>query len=102
MNRSEKIKLKHDSYRNIHDGVLKSVSSLCPTIISKQNKLYTTCIEKHALVKMDRKRFWLDRENSVGYGHPIIESFNIEKPEAELVNVNPQGVPWGHIDPSTP
>ena len=45
VNRSEKIKLKHDTYRNIHDGVLKSQSSLCPTIISKQNKLYTTCIE---------------------------------------------------------
>ena len=85
VNKSEKSKLKHDIYRDIHDGVIKNVSSTCPTIRSYQNKLYTIVVNKHALAKLDRKRYWINREESVGYGHPSIKV--IEKPEMKRKNV---------------
>ena len=73
VNRSVKIKLKHEIYKKIHDGTLKEIQSVCPTIRSIKNNLYTLETKKHALVKLDRKRFWIDRETSVGYGHPSIK-----------------------------
>ena len=31
-------------------------------------------MQKNALVKLDRKRYWVNGEKSYGYGHPGIES----------------------------
>ena len=41
VNQSEKNKLKHEMYKKIHDGTLKEIKSICPTISSIENNLFT-------------------------------------------------------------
>ena len=84
--------MKHEIYQKIHDGTLKEIQSVCPTIRSIENNLYTLQTKKHALVKLDRKRYWIDRENSVGYGHPSIKKTENEQDKkisvAEIPNLH--------------
>jgi len=82
VNKSQKNELKHEIYKQIHDGTLKEIQSICPTIRSIKNNLYTLETKKHALVKLDRKRYWIDREISVGYGHPSIKDLVNEEPKS--------------------
>ena len=56
----------------IHDGIVKEICTPCSTITSIKNKLYIVIVVKKALSKMDRKRFWLNPNESVAYGHPKI------------------------------
>ena len=37
-------------------------------------------MQKSALVKLDRKRYWINHEKSYGYGHSMAKK-NIDKPE---------------------
>ena len=98
VNRSEKNKLKHEIYQQIHDGTLKEIQSVCPTIRSIENNLYTLQTKKHALVKLDRKRYWLDRENSVAYGHPSLKETEHEKTNQILVTEIPNRHTYSQIN----
>ena len=98
VNRSEKNKLKHETYKKIHDGTLKEIQSICPTIRSIKNNLYTIETKKHALVKLDRKRFWIDRDTSVGYGHPSIKKLENNPTEK---NSDTDSPPRNDIKPMT-
>ena len=66
--------MRHEIYRNAHDGTTVKNQATCPTIRSFHNKLYTLKIKKNALVKIDRKRFWINREKSLAYDHPDAET----------------------------
>ena len=75
VNRSQKANFRHDTYRDVHDGIVKEIRAPCATIRSIKNKLYTLTVVKKALSKMDRKRIWLNANKSVGYGHPKTNQF---------------------------
>ena len=83
VNKTEKNKLRHEIYRDVHDGTTVKTQAICSTIRSFHNKLYTLKIKKNALVKIDRKRFWINREKSLAYDHPDAEKtrniINVEK-----------------------
>ena len=79
INKSEKVKLRHELYNKVHNGVSGRVMATCSNIRSIENNLYTMQMQKNALVKLDRKRHWVDRKKSYAYGHP--EAKNTEKPE---------------------
>ena len=78
VNRSQKANFRHQTYRDVHDGIVKEVRAPCSTIRSIKNKLYTLNVDKKALSKMDCKRFWLNPNESVGYGHPKINQVRKE------------------------
>ena len=46
VNHSEKIKLKHGHYRQVHDGTLNNVTAICSNLMSKNNILYTLTSKK--------------------------------------------------------
>ena len=68
------MKLKHDLYRQVHDGTLNNVTATCSNIRFKNNVLYTLTSKKVALVKVERKRCWLDRVCSLAFDHPSIKA----------------------------
>ena len=72
VNKSEKNKLTHDIYSKVHDLKLKTRFVTCMNIRKMKNRLYTTQTKKRAMTKIDRKRFWLNSERSLAYGHPCI------------------------------
>ena len=72
INKSEKIKLRHELYNKVHSGDSIPVKATCSNIRSNENNLYTMQMQKNALVKLDRKRYWDDHNKSYGYGHPAI------------------------------
>ena len=72
VNRSQKANFRHDTYRDVHDGIVKEIRAPCAAIRSIKNKLYTLNVAKKALSKMDRKRTGLNANESVCYGHPNI------------------------------
>ena len=74
VNKIEKGKLNHHTYKRVHEGIIKNVKSVCSNIQSVKNQLYTLKVVKNSLVKLDRKRYWIDSEKSVGYSHPSISS----------------------------
>ena len=79
IDRSEQIRLRHEIYNKVHSGESNQVKATCSNIRSIENNLYTMQMEKNALVKLDRKRYWDNREKSYGYGHPAAKI--IDKPE---------------------
>ena len=60
-------------YKKIYDRTLKEIQNIYHTIRSNSDILYTLETEKHALVNSDRKRYWIDREITVGHVQPSIE-----------------------------
>ena len=56
------------------DALMSNTVTKVPNanITSKKNVLYTTQCDKIALCLLDRKRFWIDENTSVAYGHRII------------------------------
>ena len=84
VNRSQKANFRHDTYRDVHDGIVKEIRAPCATIRSIKNKLYTLTVVKKALSKMDRKRIWLNANESVGYGHPNVNQFPKDSDDSYL------------------
>ena len=60
------------------DRIVKQICAPCATIRSINNKLYTINFVIKALSKMDRKRFWLNHNGSVGYENPMINQLRNE------------------------
>ena len=85
VNRSQKANFRHDTYRDVHDGIVKEIRAPCSTIRSIKNKLCTVIVVRKALSKMDRKRFWLNPNESAAYGHPKINQ--LRNQENDGVNV---------------
>ena len=71
INRYQK-KFTHETYSDVHDGIVKEICAPCSIVRSIRNKLYTLNAVNKALSKSGRKRFWLNPNESVGYGHPKI------------------------------
>ena len=72
VNRSSCKNLKHSVYNEIHEGIKSEISVDCVNIRCKKNKLYTVQTRKRALAKLDRKRWYVNGEKSLGFGHPDI------------------------------
>ena len=72
VNYNQKTQLRHDTYRQVHEGIMKNATATCNNIRSFNNDLYTVTTEKVALAKIERKRHWVDSETSLAYGHPDI------------------------------
>ena len=45
-------------------------------------QIYDANAKKKSLIKLNRKRYWVNREKGCGYGNPAAE--NIDKPEKIL------------------
>ena len=88
VNRSQKANFRHDTYRDVHDGIVNEIRAPCSTIRSIKNKLYTVNVVKKALSKMDSKRFWLNSIQSVGYGHPKINQLRNQDNHGVDVNLD--------------
>ena len=67
---SEKRKLTHKNYNDVHNGVVILIKTVSTSITSRRNTLYSTKGCKNALIKIDRKIHWWDGNKSVGFGHP--------------------------------
>ena len=52
-----KIKFRHDTYREVRDGIVKEIREPCAIIRSNKNKLYAINFVKKTLSKMNQKRF---------------------------------------------
>ena len=98
VNHSEKIKLKHDLYRQVHDGTLNNVTATCSNIRSKNNILYTLISKKAALVKVERKRYWLNAVDSVAFDHPSIKKASTTIAMNDKIYVEKQSVKRKHED----
>ena len=70
----------------MRDGLVKEIHAPCSTIKSLKNKLYTAIVVKKAPSKRDRKRFWLNPNESAAYGHPKIDQ--LRDHDIYGVNVN--------------
>ena len=70
---SEKRKLTHKNFNDVHNGVVNSIKTVSTSITSRRNTLYSTKGCKNALIKLNRKRNWLDANKSLGFGHPSIK-----------------------------
>ena len=64
VNRSQKANFRHETYRDVHDGIVEEIRAACSTIRSIKNILYTLNVVKKAISKMDHKRFWLNSNQS--------------------------------------
>ena len=69
-----KNKEKHYIYSQVHHRTLNNVSATCSNIRSENNVLFNLTSKKVALVKIERKRYWLDADDSVASDHPSIEA----------------------------
>ena len=85
---SEKHKLRHTVFDQIHEGAITSVETVSCNIISRQNKLFTMQGVKKSLRKIDKKRHWVDANTSVAFGHPSIKRLDQEVQIPENVNKN--------------
>ena len=75
--RNEQKKLTHKNYRDIHNRIIKSISTEYSLIRAYRGRIYTISTQKNSLAKFDSKRYWLDGNKSVGFGSPHIK--NVKK-----------------------
>ena len=72
--------LLHETYRAIHEQRVKSHVETIYNIASKNCRLFTTRMSKNCLSKLETKRFYIDSDKTLGYGHPdIISSETVTK-----------------------
>ena len=55
VNTSERMKLNHKYYSDVHDATIKDVYCHSSTIRTIDNKMYTLCSRKKTLAKQDQK-----------------------------------------------
>jgi hypothetical protein len=73
VNKNVQQNLTHDLYKKIHAQTISEHSEMVCNITANKCKLYTTKTRKKCLSKVETKRYYLDGEHSLGYGHPDIE-----------------------------
>ena len=66
--------MRHETYNNVHEGVVNCATATCNNIRSHHNVLHTVTTKKVALVKVERKRYWLNAVDSVAFDHPSIKA----------------------------
>ena len=72
INSSKQTELFHDLYKKVHNSEVLTYNVTTCNITSYHMNLYTTMMDKCALSKIERKRFWIDKINSYAHGHPNI------------------------------
>jgi hypothetical protein len=90
VNRTVQKNLTHELYKKIHSQTITAHSETVCNITSNKCKLHTTKTRKKCLGKVETKRYYLDGERSLGYGHPDIKVKAVKPPTSVRNNKRPR------------
>ena len=72
--KSEKLNLTYSNFERVHNSVVKEIIVDASNIIARRGEIFTVKSRKRAFCKVERKRYWIDKVNSLAFGHPDIPS----------------------------
>ena len=83
INRTVAGEIPFQTFLDVHNSIQYQHLTRNASIVSRKNQLSTVISKKRAFCKVDRKRYYLDAETSVAYGHPDIPKRSVKRKVTE-------------------